>query len=145
MKVLLSIRFWISLMSCIFLCSAFFLTLEYTATSKAAENSNIAPYELLYAKQNTVPLSSSSSKEKKVIKGMIITKAASHHDLNQIAKKIKEQYKNQKIDEITLSIHNKNIGKYEEDLPYEPISKGTISIIYTSQSHSNVIIRLNEQ
>lgn len=76
---------------------------------------------------------------------MIITEAASHHDLNQIAKKIKEQYKNRKIDEITLSIHNKNIGKYEEDLPYEPISKGTISIIYTSQSHSNVIIRLNEQ
>ncbi|MBY0595513.1 hypothetical protein [Bacillus bingmayongensis] len=144
MKVLLSIRFWIALMSCIILCSGLFLTLEYTTTSKAAENSDIAPYELLYAKPNTVPQSSLSSKEKRVIKGMIITEASSHHDLDRIAKKIKEQYKNQKIDEIILSIHNKNTGKYEEDLPYEPLSKGTISIIYNSQSHSNAIVRLNE-
>ncbi|MEN1935459.1 hypothetical protein AAIE21_07525 [Paenibacillus sp. 102] len=143
MKVLLPIRFWIALMSCIILCSGLFLTLEYTTTSKAAENSTIAPYKLLYATPNTVPQSSSSSKEKRVIKGMMITEASSHHDLDRIAKKIKEQYKNQKIDEIILSIHNKNTGRYEEDLPYEPLSKGTISIIYNSQSHSNTIVRLN--
>ncbi|WIY62612.1 hypothetical protein [Bacillus arachidis] len=145
MNTLSSIRFGIVLMSCIILCSGLFLTLECTSASKAAENSNIASYELLYANQNIVPLSSSLSKEKRVIKGMIITEASSHHDLNQIAKRIKEQYNNQKIDEITLSIHNKNTGKYEDDLPFEPISKGTISIFYNSQSHSNVIIRLTEQ
>ncbi|WP_459501568.1 hypothetical protein [Bacillus sp. C1] len=145
MKVLLSIRFWVTLISCVILCSGLFLTLEYTTASKAAENSNTAPYELLYTKQNTIPLSSSLAKEKKVIKGMLITEASSRNELNQIAKKIKEQYNNKKIDEITLSIHSKNTGKYEEDLPYEPISKGTISIIYHSPSHSNAIIRLTLQ
>ncbi|MCI0765679.1 hypothetical protein [Bacillus sp. TL12] len=144
MKILLPIRFWIALMSCIILCSGLFLTLEYTSTSKAAENSSIAPYKLLYATPNAVPKSSSSSQEKRVIKGMMITEASSHHDLDRIAKKIKEQYKNQKIDEIILSIHNKNTGRYEEDLPYEPLSKGTISIIYNSQSHSKATVRLNE-
>ncbi|WP_243521316.1 hypothetical protein [Bacillus pseudomycoides] len=144
MKVLLSIRFWIVLMSCIILCFGLFLTLEYTTASKAAENNNIVPYTLLSVNPHTVPISPSSSKEKRVIKGMMITEASSHHDLNQIAKKIKEKYKNQKIDEIVLSIHNKNTGKYEEELPYEPLSKGTISIIYNSQSHSNAIVRLNE-
>ena len=143
MKVLLSIRFWIALMSCIILCSGLFLTLEYTTASKAAEN-NIVPYTLLTVNPHTVPISSSSSKEKRVIKGMMVTEASSYHDLNQIAKQIKEKYKNQKIDEIVLSIHNENTGKYEEDLPYEPLSKGTISIIYNSQSHSNAIVRLNE-
>ena len=144
MKVLLSIRFWFALMSCIILCSGLFLTLEYTTTSKAAENNPTVPYTLLSIQPHTISLSASSSKEKRVIKGMMITAASSHQDLNQIAKEIKETYKNEKIDEILLSIHNENTGKYEEDLPYEPFSKGTISIIYDSKSHSNAIIQLNE-
>ncbi|KEK23717.1 hypothetical protein [Bacillus gaemokensis] len=144
MKISSSIRFWIILMSCMLLGSGFFLALEYNNTSKAEGNRNTAPYELLYAKQNTIPLSSSSSKEKRVIKGMIITEASAHHDLNQIAEEIKEQYKDKDIDEITLSIHNKNNGKYEEDLSYEPISKGTLSITYSPQSHSNTKVLFNE-
>lgn len=144
MKVLSSIRFWITLIFCIVLCSGLFLTLEYTSTSQAAENRKIASYELLYAKQNTVPLSSSTHKEKRVMKGMIITEASSYHDLIQIAKEIQEQYNNQEIDEVTLSIHNKNTGEYEEDLPYEPVSKGTISITYISPVHANTSVLLNK-
>lgn len=54
---------------------------------------------------------------------MLITKASSSEALLQIAETIKDQYTNKKIDEITLSIHNENNGNYEEELPYEPISK----------------------
>lgn len=58
---------------------------------------------------------------------MLITKASSSEALLQIAETIKDQYTNKKIDEITLSIHNENSGNYEEELLYEPISKGKIN------------------
>ncbi|MDM5154080.1 hypothetical protein QUF88_09615 [Bacillus sp. DX1.1] len=144
MKVLSSIRFWQALMSCVILCSALFLVGEYS-TSKAAGTLDAPPYELLYAKQNTIPLSSPSQKEKVVVKGMVITKTSSYNELNQIAKKLKEQYAKKKIDAVELSIHNKNNGQYEEELPYEPISKGTISITYHSPSSSHVIVRLSNR
>ena len=52
----------------------------------------------------------------------------------QIAETIKDQYTNKKIDEITLSIHNENNGNYEEELPYEPISKGKVIVTYDSET-----------
>lgn len=75
---------------------------------------------------------------------MLITKASTYENLLQIAETIKDQYKNKDIDEITLSIHNKNNGDYEEELPYEPISKGKIIVTYDSQSFGSTTVTLNE-
>ena len=75
---------------------------------------------------------------------MLITQASSSEALLQIAETIKDQYTNKEIDEITLSIHNENNGSYEEELPYEPISKGTIIITYDSHSFGSTNITLNE-
>lgn len=75
---------------------------------------------------------------------MLITKASSSEALLQIAETIKDQYTNKKIDEITLSIHNENNGNYEEELLYEPISKGKIIITYDSQSFGSTNVTLNE-
>lgn len=75
---------------------------------------------------------------------MLITKASSSEALLQIAETIKNQYTNKKIDEITLSIHNENNGNYEEELLYEPISKGRISVTYDSESYGSTNIILNE-
>lgn len=142
MRVISPIRIWIGLMVCIILCVGFFLTLKYSTISKAERKT--VPYELLYTKQNSVPYSSSTHNEKKVIKGMLITKASTYENLLQIAETIKDQYKNKDIDEITLSIHNKNNGDYEEELPYEPISKGKIIVTYDSQSFGSTTVTLNE-
>lgn len=141
MRVISLIRIWIGLMVCIILCVGFFLTLKYSTISKA--EGKTVPYELLYTKQNSVPYSSTHN-EKKVIKGMLITKASTYENLLQIAETIKDQYKNKDIDEITLSIHNENKGDYEEELPYEPISKGNIIVTYDSQSFGSTTVTLNE-
>ncbi|EEM36163.1 hypothetical protein bthur0003_13270 [Bacillus thuringiensis serovar thuringiensis str. T01001] len=129
-------------MICIILCVGFFLTLKYSTISKAERKT--VPYKLLYTKQNDIPYSNSTNNEKKVIKGMLITKASNYETLLQIAETIKDQYTNKGIDEITLSIHNENNGSYEEELPYEPISKGTIIVTYDSQSFGSTNITLNE-
>ncbi|HHB1769940.1 TPA: hypothetical protein ACOQ31_004929 [Bacillus cereus] len=142
MRVMSLIRIWFALMVCIILCVGFFLTLKYSTVSKA-ERKNV-PYKLLYTKQSNIPYSNSTNNEKKVIKGMLITKASSSEALLQIAETIKEQYTNKEIDEITLSIHNENNGNYEEELPYEPISKGRISVTYDSESYGSTNIILNE-
>lgn len=142
MKVLLSKHFGIVLIFCIFLCSGLLFTLIYTITSNAAENRVTAPYELVHAKQTLIPLSSSPHKEKRVIKGMLITEASTYQDFAQIASELQQRYQNQGLHEMTLSIHNKNNGQYEEDLPYEPIRKGTISIIYTSPTTANINIHM---
>jgi len=75
---------------------------------------------------------------------MLITEASSYEALLQIAETIKDQYTNKEIDEIKLSIHNKNNGNYEEELPYEPISKGTVIVTYDSPSFGSTNIILNE-
>ncbi|WP_267412611.1 hypothetical protein [Bacillus sp. GC_Bacil_1] len=142
MRVMSLIRIWIALMVCIILCVGFFLTLKYSTISKAERKT--VPYKLLYSKQNDIPYSKSTNNEKKVIKGMLITKASNYETLLQIAETIKDQYTNKGIDEITLSIHNENNGSYEEELPYEPISKGTIIVTYDSQSFGITNITLNE-
>ncbi len=142
MRVMSPIRIWIALMVCIILCVGFFLTLKYSTISKAERKT--VPYKLLYTKQNDIPYSNSTNNEKKVIKGMLITEAPSYETLLQIAETIKDQYTNKGIDEITLSIHNENNGSYEEELPYEPISKGTIIVTYDSQSFGSTNITLNE-
>ncbi|MFE6704386.1 hypothetical protein ACFVEL_05230 [Bacillus thuringiensis] len=142
MRVMSLIRIWIALMVCIILCVGFFLTLKYSTISKAERKT--VPYKLLYTKQNDIPYSNSTNNEKKVIKGMLITKASNYETLLHIAETIKDQYTNKGIDEITLSIHNENNGSYEEELPYEPISKGTIIVIYDSQSFGSTNITLNE-
>lgn len=142
MRVMSLIRIWIALMVCIILCVGFFLTLKYSTISKAERKT--VPYKLLYTKQNDIPYSNSTNNEKKVIKGMLITKASNYETLLQIAETIKDQYTNKGIDEITLSIHNENNGSYEEELPYEPISKGTIIVTYDSQSFGITNITLNE-
>ena len=136
------IRIWIALMICIILCVGFFLTLKYSTISKADRKT--VPYKILYTKQSDIPYSNATKNEKKVITGMLITKASSSEALLQIAETIKDQYTNKKIDEITLSIHNENNGNYEEELPYEPISKGKIIVTYDSQSFGNTNIILNE-
>lgn len=142
MRVMSPIRIWIALMICIILCVGFFLTLKYSTISKAERKT--VPYTLLYRKQNNILYSNSTNNEKKVIKGMLITKASSYETLLQITETIKDQYTNKGIDEITLTIHNENNGSYEEELPYEPISKGTIIITYDSQSFGSTNITLNE-
>ena len=142
MRVMSPIRIWIALMICIILCVGFFLTLKYSTISKAERKT--VPYTLLYTKQNNILYSNSTNNEKRVIKGMLITKASSSEALLQIAETIKNQYTNKKIDEITLSIHNENNGNYEEELPYEPISKGRISVTYDSESYGSTNIILNE-
>ncbi|NKX11532.1 hypothetical protein [Bacillus cereus] len=142
MRVMSPIRIWIALMICIILCVGFFLTLKYSTISKAERKT--VPYKLLYTKQNDILYSNSTNNEKKVIKGMLITKASNYETLLQIAESIKDQYTNKGIDEITLSIHNENNGSYEEELPYEPISKGTIIVTYDSQSFGSTNITLNE-
>lgn len=130
-------------MSSIILYSAIFLIGEYRSTPTAAEEFHTSSYKLLYTKPNILPLASPSQKEKTVVKGMLVTEASSYSEINQIAEEIKGQYASQKVDAIELSIHNKNNGKYEEDLPYEPISKGTISITYSSPSDSNITVHVN--
>ncbi|AKR08600.1 hypothetical protein ICM_00723 [Bacillus cereus BAG1X2-3] len=142
MRVMSPIRIWIALMICIILCVGFFLTLKYSTISKAERKT--VPYKLLYTKQNDILYSNSTNNEKKVIKGMLITKASNYETLLQIAESIKDQYTNKGIDEITLSIHNENNGSYEEELPYEPISKGKIIVTYDSQSFGSTNITLNE-
>ncbi|WP_439875515.1 hypothetical protein ACSLGG_07650 [Bacillus mycoides] len=142
MRIISLTRFWFVLMVCIILCIGFLLTLKYSNISKAERKT--VPYELLYTKQNNIPYSSSTQNEKKVIKGMLITEASSYEALLQIAETIKDQYTNKEIDEITLSIHNKNNSNYEEELPYEPISKGTVIVTYDSQSFGSTNIILNE-
>ncbi|HDR8452761.1 hypothetical protein BHL47_27880 [Bacillus cereus] len=142
MRVMSPIRIWIALMICIILCVGFFLTLKYSTISKAERKT--VPYKLLYTKQSNIPYSNATNNEKKVIKGMLITEAPSYETLLQIAETIKNQYTNKGIDEITLSIHNENNGSYEEELLYEPISKGTIIITYDSQSFGSTNITLNE-
>ncbi len=142
MRIISLTRFWFVLMVCIILCIGFLLTLKYSNISKAERKT--VPYELLYTKQNDIPYSSSTQNEKKVIKGMLITETSSYEALLQIAETIKDQYTNKEIDEITLSIHNKNNGNYEEELPYEPISKGTVIVTYDSQSFGSTNIILNE-
>ncbi|OJD71814.1 hypothetical protein [Bacillus sp. NH11B] len=142
MRIISLTRFWFVLMVCIILCIGFLLTLKYSNISKAERKT--VPYELLYTKQNDIPYSSSTQNEKKVITGMLITEASSYEALLQIAETIKDQYTNKEIDEITLSIHNKNNGNYEEELPYEPISKGTVIVTYDSQSFGSTNIILNE-
>lgn len=142
MRVMSLIRIWFALMVCIILCVGFFLTLKYSTVSKAERKT--VPYKLLYTKQSNIPYSNSKNNEKRVIKGMLITKASSSEALLQIAETIKDQYTNKEIDEITLSIHNENNGNYEEELPYEPISKGRISVTYDSESYGSTNIILNE-
>lgn len=142
MRVMSPIRIWIALMVCIILCVGFFLTLKYSTISKADRKT--VPYKILYTKQSNIPYSNATKNEKKVITGMLITKASSSEALLQIAETIKDQYTNKGIDEITLSIHNENNGSYEEELPYEPISKGTIIITYDSHSFGSTNITLNE-
>ncbi|OQR55712.1 hypothetical protein [Bacillus sp. CDB3] len=142
MRIISLTRFWFVLMVCIILCIGFLLTLKYSNISKAERKT--VPYELLYTKQNNIPYSSSTQNEKKVIKGMLITEASSYEALLQIAETIRDQYTNKEIDEITLSIHNKNNSNYEEELPYEPISKGTVIVTYDSQSFGSTNIILNE-
>ncbi|WP_377866303.1 hypothetical protein [Bacillus sp. R86525] len=142
MRIISLTRFWFVLMVCIILCIGFLLTLKYSNISKAERKT--VPYELLYTKQNDIPYSSSTQNKKKVIKGMLITEASSYEALLQIAETIKDQYTNKEIDEITLSIHNKNNGTYEEELPYEPISKGTVIVTYDPQSFGSTNIILNE-
>ncbi|MDR4154251.1 hypothetical protein ACQKOK_16510 [Bacillus cereus] len=142
MRVMSLIRIWFALMVCIILCVGFFLTLKYSTISKAERKT--VPYKLLYTKQSNIPYSNATNNEKKVIKGMLITEAPSYETLLQIAETIKNQYINKGIDEITLSIHNENNGSYEEELLYEPISKGTIIITYDSQSFGSTNITLNE-
>ena len=142
MRVISLIRIWITLMVCIILCVGFFLTLKYSTISKAERNT--VPYKLLFTKQNNIPYSNSTNNEKKVIKGMLITKASNYETLLQIAEAVKDQYTNKGIDEITLSIHNENNSSYEEELLYEPISKGKIIVTYDSQSFGSTNITLNE-
>ncbi|PGO33958.1 hypothetical protein CN984_01400 [Bacillus cereus] len=142
MRIISLTRFWFVLMVCIILCIGFLLTLKYSNISKAERKT--VPYELLYTKQNDIPYSSSTQNKKRVIKGMLITEASNYEALLQIAETIKDQYTNKEIDEITLSIHNKNNGTYEEELPYEPISKGTVIVTYDSQPFGSTKIILNE-
>jgi len=142
MRVMSLIRIWFALMVCIILCVGFFLTLKYSTISKAERKT--VPYKLLYTKQNDIPYSNSTNNEKKVIKGMLITKASNPETLLQIAETIKDQYTSKEIDEIILTIHNENNGNYEEELPYEPISKGKIIVTYDSKSFGSTNIILNE-
>ena len=140
MRVMSPIRIWIALMICIILCVGFFNS-KIFHYFKSREKT--VPYTLLYTKQNNI-LIPIPQIMKKVIKGMLITEAPSYETLLQIAETIKDQYTNKGIDEITLSIHNENNGSYEEELPYEPISKGTIIITYDSHSFGSTNITLNE-
>ncbi|CAG9611706.1 hypothetical protein BACCIP111899_00878 [Bacillus rhizoplanae] len=149
MKVLSSIRFWIIFMSCITLCFALFVIGEYNKP-KAASNEGTIPYDILYTKQNHIPLVHDAQKEKVVLKGMVITDATSYKQLEIIAKQIKEKYAHAKLDSIELTIHNKNNGQYYDDLAYEPTAKGNIVISYTpvtKTAHSmntNINIQLNK-
>ncbi|PDZ50182.1 MULTISPECIES: hypothetical protein [Bacillus] len=142
MRVMSLIRIWFALMVCIILCVGFFLTLKYSTISKAERRT--VPYKLLYTKQSNIPYSNATNNEKKVIKGMLITKASNSETLLQIAETIKDQYTSKEIDEIILTIHNENNGNYEEELPYEPISKGKIIVTYDSKSFGSTNIILNE-
>ncbi|HFJ9442093.1 MULTISPECIES: hypothetical protein [Bacillus] len=142
MRVMSLIRIWFALMVCIILCVGFFLTLKYSTISKAERRT--VPYKLLYTKQSNIPYSNATNNEKKVIKGMLITKASNPETLLQIAETIKDQYTSKEIDEIILTIHNENNGNYEEELPYEPISKGKIIVTYDSKSFGSTNIILNE-
>ncbi|MDP7991044.1 hypothetical protein Q9B79_14735 [Bacillus sp. MHSD_36] len=142
MRVMSLIRIGFALMVCIILCVGFFLTLKYSTISKAERKT--VPYKLFYTKQSNIPYSNATNNEKKVIKGMLITEASNSEALLQVAETIKDQYANKDIDEITLSIHNENNGNYEEELPYEPISKGKIIVTYDSESYGSTNIILNE-
>ncbi|MEH7218316.1 hypothetical protein, partial [Bacillus toyonensis] len=92
MRVMSLIRIWVAFMVCIILCVGFFLTLKYSTISKAERKT--VPYKLLYTKQSNIPYSNAANNEKKVIKGMLITKASSYETLLQIAETIKDQYIN---------------------------------------------------
>ena len=140
MRVMSPIRIWIALMICIILCVGF-LTLKYSTISKAERKQFHTHFCIRNKTTSFIPIPQIM---KKVIKGMLITEAPSYETLLQIAETIKNQYTNKGIDEITLSIHNENNGSYEEELLYEPISKGTIIITYDSQSFGSTNITLNE-
>ena len=70
---------------------------------------------------------------KKVIKECLLRKLLVPRRCSRLLKRLKISIQI-KIDEITLSIHNENNGNYEEELPYEPISKGKIIVTYDSES-----------
>ncbi|MGG0648313.1 hypothetical protein ABE083_15850 [Bacillus mycoides] len=42
------------------------------------------------------------------------------------------------------STQNENTGNFEEELPYEPISKGIITVTYDSQSFGRTNVTLNK-
>lgn len=130
MKVLSSIRFWQALMSCVILCSALFLVGEYS-TSKAAGTLDAPPYELLYAKQNAIPLSSPSQKEKVVVKGMVITKTSSYNELNQIAKKLKEQYAKRKLMLLNCPFIIKITDSMKKNFPMSQLVKERFLLLIT--------------
>ena len=140
MRVMSPIRIWIALMICIILCVGFFNS-KIFYYFKSREKQFHTHFCIRNKTTSFIPIPQIM---KKVIKGMLITKASSYETLLQITETIKDQYTNKGIDEITLTIHNENNGSYEEELPYEPISKGTIIITYDSQSFGSTNITLNE-
>lgn len=145
MKLLSSIRFWTIFMSCIICYCALFVIGKYNQP-KAAEITDIPPYEMIYTKPNHIPLTLSTQEEKVVLKGMVTTDASSYEQIYTIAKHIQDSYKEKQLDTIELTIHNNNNGQYEE-LPYEPISKGNIVIHYTKHAkpQDEIIVQLNNR
>jgi hypothetical protein len=153
MKWITSVRFWIAFaLFSIFIGTILYIG-DYNKQKVSAEQPLSSPvlYKLMSTEPLLVPLSS-SSEEKLLIKGMVITEASSHDELVKIANDIKNKYALKHVDSIELTVHNKNNGLYEEEsMLYEPISKGTISIAYTPLGHKelkmpktqNVIVKLN--
>ncbi|MFX3625208.1 MAG: hypothetical protein ACE3JP_14575 [Ectobacillus sp.] len=109
------------------------------------QQSTPVSYQIVYEQQTHVPISASSNKDKLLLKGMIVTHLSTRAELTEIAKQIKEKYAHRQLDSIELTVHDKNNGLYEGDyIPYKPISKGTISITYTSLGHKELKMPKNE-
>ena len=90
MRVMSLIRIWFALMVCIILCVGF-LTLKYSTISKAEKK---LLHTNFYIRNKATSLIPMPQRMKKVIKGMLITKASSSEALLQIAETIKDQYTN---------------------------------------------------
>lgn len=146
MKWAASTKPWIfALLFAVFIFTIFY-TGEHNKSQAASKYKLPSPlsYKLVSTEVLQVPLFS-SNKEHSIIKGMVITQASTQAEFIQIAHHIKERYAEKHIDSIELTIHNENNGWFEdENMLYEPISKGTISIAYTSLGHAELQIPQHE-
>ena len=92
MRVMSLIRIWFALMVCIILCVGFFNSkiFHYIKSREKLLHTNF------YIRNKATSLIPMPQRMKKVIKGMLITKASSSEALLQIAETIKDQYTNKK-------------------------------------------------